>query len=130
MISSPAIRRRQRGMTLLGMLILVSFVGMFVFAAVRLTPVYMEYMNVVKSLEALKTEAGAGAAVGVIQRSLERHFEIDDVHSVLPKDIEITREDGGLAVHAVYDAYAPFVGNVGFVVHFDKTVMVTGTNNP
>jgi hypothetical protein len=130
MISGPVIRGRQRGMTLLGMLFLVSFIGLFVFAAVRLTPIYMEYMNVVKSLESLKSEAGAGASVGAIQRSLEKHFEIDDIHSLSPKDVEVTREDGGLAVHAVYDAYSPFIGNVGFVVHFDKTVMVGGANTP
>ena len=61
----PAIRRRQRGMTLIGMLFLVSFIGLFIFAAVRLTPVYVEYMNVAKALESMKTEAGAGTSVSV-----------------------------------------------------------------
>jgi len=130
MMRNHAVRRRERGMTLLGMLILVSFVGLFVFAAIRLTPVYMEYMNVVKALEGLKTEAGAGASVQAFQRELERRFEIDDVHSIAPKDIEVARDGGATTVRATYDAYAPFVANVGFVVHFDKTVTVAGANAP
>ena len=38
--------RRERGMTTLGLIILVAFVGMFAFAGLRLTPVYLNYMKV------------------------------------------------------------------------------------
>ena len=130
MVSGPAIRRPQRGITLIGMLCLVSFVGLFVFAAIRLTPVYMEYMNIVKALESLKAETAAGASVVVMQRALERQFDIDDVHSLTSKDIEIARDGSELTVRASYDAYAPFIGNVGFLVHFDKVVTVSGAAGP
>jgi hypothetical protein len=112
------------------MLCLVSFIGLFVFAAIRLTPVYMEYMNIVKALESLKAEAATGANVAGIQRALERQFDIDDVHSLTSKDIEIARDGGELTVRATYDAYAPFIGNVGFLVHFDKLVTVSGAAGP
>ncbi|MDH3363702.1 MAG: hypothetical protein OEM45_08345, partial [Gammaproteobacteria bacterium] len=38
--------RRQAGVTTLGLVILVAFVGLFAFAAIRLTPVYLNYMKV------------------------------------------------------------------------------------
>ena len=98
--------------------------------AVRLTPVYVEYMNVVKALESLKTEAGAGSSVAAIQRSLEKQFDIEDVKSLTAKDIEISRDGGELTVRATYDAQTPFVGNVGFVVHFDKTVTMSNAAAP
>ena len=126
MVPGPAVRRRQRGMTFIGTLVLVSFLGLFVFAAVRLTPVYLEYMNVVKAIESLKADAAAGGTVAVYQRALERQFDIDNVHSLTPKDIEFSRDGGELTVHAAYDAYTPFIANVGFLVHFDKTVTVAG----
>jgi hypothetical protein len=121
---------RQRGITLLGMLILVSFIGVFIYAAVRLTPVYMEYMNIAKGLENLKTEAGSGATAASIQRTLDKHFDIDDVHSITAKDVEVTRDGNDLTVHVAYDAYAPFIANVGFIVRFDKTVTVSGASGP
>jgi hypothetical protein len=130
MVPVPTVRRRQRGITLIGMLFLVSFIGLFVFAAVRLTPVYMEYMNIVKAHNSLKGDAGGGGNVAAIQRALDRQFDIDDVHSVTAKDIEIARDGGELTVHATYDAYTPFIGNVGFLVHFDKVVTVTGASGP
>jgi len=130
MVPGPAIRQRQRGITFIGMMFLVSFLGIFVFAAVRLTPVYLEYMNVVKALQSLKADAAGGGAVAVFQRALERQFDIDDVHSITPKDVEFTRDGGVLTVHAMYDAYTPFIANVGFVVHFDKTVTLGGAPAP
>ena len=37
----PSRHARQRGMTTLGFLILVVFIGLFAFAALRLAPVYL-----------------------------------------------------------------------------------------
>jgi hypothetical protein len=130
-MANPAMKlERQRGITLLGMLILVAFVGVFIYAGVRLTPVYVEYMNIAKGLENLKTEAGPGATTASIQRTLEKHFDIDDVRSITSKDVEVTRDGTDLQVHVAYDAYAPFIANVGFLVRFDKTVTVSGASGP
>ena len=48
--------RRQGGMTTLGMIILVAFVGMFVFAGIRLTPVYLNYMKVAGVINGVQEE--------------------------------------------------------------------------
>jgi hypothetical protein len=130
MVPARSIRQRQRGITFIGMVFLVSFIGLFVFAAVRLTPVYLEYMNVVKALESVKADAAGGGTAVVLQRAIERQFDIDNVHSITPKDIEFSRDNGELTVHAAYDAYTPFIANVGFLVHFDKTVTVAGATSP
>ena len=130
MSHSAVIPHRQRGITVLGLLILVSFIGVFLYAGVRLTPVFLEYMNVAKVLEGLKCEVGSGATAASIQRTIEKHFDIDDVHSITAKDVEVSREGTDLQVHVAYDAYTPFVANVGFLVHFEKTVTVTGASGP
>ena len=38
-------KRQQAGMTTLGLIILVVFVGLFAFAGIRLTPVYLNYVK-------------------------------------------------------------------------------------
>ena len=130
MFDSPAIHGRERGMTFLGLLMLLAFVGVFLYGGVRLVPVYVEYMNVAKALEALKGDAAGGGSVPAFQRTLERQFDIEDVHSVTPKDIEFSREGNSVVARAVYDAYAPFIANVSFVVHFDKTVTLAASSGP
>jgi hypothetical protein len=122
------LRRRERGITAIGLLILVSFIGLFVYAGIRLMPVYLEYFSVLKAVESLKTDAEAGPPA--MRKALEKHFDIEDIHSLSWKDIEIRKEGTSYAVHVLYDAETPFVGNVGFIVHFDKTVSLSAAAAP
>ena len=119
---------RERGITAIGLIILVDFVGLFVYAGIRLLPVNLEYFNVVKSVEGLKSDADQGPPA--MRVALEKRFDIEDIKSVSWRDMEITKNGRGWDVHVVYDAETPFVGNVGFIVHFDKTVTLSGSAGP
>ena len=56
-------KRQQAGMTTLGLVILAAFVGLFAFAGIRLTPVYLNYMKVVGVVEGVREEFdGTGAS--------------------------------------------------------------------
>jgi hypothetical protein len=120
--------RRERGMTTIGLIILITFVGLFVYAGIRLTPLYLEYFNVVKAVEGLKSDADQGQAA--MRVGLEKRFDMDDIKSLNYKDVEITKEGSTWVVHVAYDAQTSFVGNVGFIVHFDKTVDLAGSSGP
>jgi len=120
--------RRERGMTTLGLVTLIGFVGIFVYAGIRLVPVYLEYFNVVKALEGLKSDAEGGPSQ--MRISLEKRFDIEDIKSLDWKSVEITKEGPNWSVHAAYDAETTFLGNVGFIVHFDKTVLVNASGTP
>jgi hypothetical protein len=122
------LRSRERGMTTLGLIILVTFVGLFVYAGIRLVPIYLEYFSVLKAVEGLKSDADAGPQA--MRVSLEKRFDIDDIKSVDWRDIEITKDGRGWLVHVAYDAQAPFIANVGFIVHFDKSVSLSGSAGP
>jgi Domain of unknown function (DUF4845) len=114
--------RRQRGMTLLGILIILGVLGIFVLAAVQLAPAFLEYQTVAKALDGVKSAGETQPAQ--ITRSIEKTFDIGDVKSIEAKEVEISREDDQLIVHAVYDYKAPFIANVSFLVHFDKRVEI------
>jgi hypothetical protein len=117
-------RNRQRGITAIGFVILAMFIGLFVYAGIRLLPVYMEYMNIAKALDKLKQDSTGLDSQTAIRNVLDKAFNIDYVSSLDARDILITREGNNWSVRAEYDAPAPFVGNVSFVVHFDKIVIL------
>ena len=117
-------RQRQKGMTFMGLVILVAFLGIFVYAGITLLPAYLGYMKVAKALTDLKTELTGTITQSAIQRTLARRFDLEDVTFYDPKSVEITHEDAGWTVHAAYDDVRPFLFNVSFVVHFDKTVVL------
>lgn len=118
-------RARQAGMTTLGMIILVVFVGLFAFAGIRLTPVYLNYMKIVGVIDGIEKEFdGQAPSRAAIRNSIMRRFDVESVTQIAARDIEITTVDGGFEVTAAYEHKAPFIGNVSFAVDFRKTTKV------
>ena len=119
-------RQRQQGMTFIGLLCILAMAGVIVYAGIRLVPVYLNYMNIVHTMQAVASEAkGETPDIGSIRNSLERHWEISTISAVDFKDVEITKDDGGgVLLHIAYDDSEPYLANVSLAVHFDKTVKV------
>ena len=112
-------------MTTLGMLILVVFIGLFVFAGLRLTPVYLNYFKVNGVVEGVQKEFdGQNPTRTAIRGSIARRFDIESVSVITARDVKVTAVDGGFEVAAVYAHEAPFIGNLSFVVNFNKTALV------
>ncbi len=125
----PALMRRtqsrQAGVTTVGFLILAVFIGLFAFAGMRLSPVYLNYMKITGVLDGVYKEFDSqNPSRASIQRSIVRRFDVESVSVITARDIKIVNESGGFRIEAVYDHMAPFIGNVSFSVHFDKKVLV------
>ena len=118
-------RARQAGMTTLGFIILAVFVGLIAFGAIRLTPVYLNYMKVAGVLDGVHMEFdGQNPSRGAIRTSISRRFDVESVSVLTARDITVTADNTGFVVAATYDHTAPFIGNISFTVHFDKQVLV------
>jgi hypothetical protein len=118
-----AMRNRQRGVTFIGWLFLLTPMVVVIYAGIRIAPIYLNYMKVAKALNQVATEYRAGgASATAIKTNLDRHFEIDMINYPDWKDIKVTHEDGGWLVEASYDDEAPLFQNVSLRVTFDKKV--------
>lgn len=123
--SGLSLKHRQVGMTTLGLIILVSFVGLFAFGGIRLTPIYLNYMKVAGVVTGVQEEFdGTNATRAAIRKSVAKRFDIESVGIITAKDIKVTKQDGGHMVAATYSHKAPFIANVSFVVDFDKQAMI------
>ncbi len=117
--------RRQAGVTTLGFIFLGLIIGLIAFGAIRLTPVYLNYMKVVGVIDGVFNEFdGQAPTRAAIRSSVSRRFDVESVSVITYRDVEITQVDGGFEVAAVYDHTSPFIGNISFTVHFDKTELV------
>lgn len=116
---------RQAGITTVGFLILAVFIGLFAFAGMRLSPVYLNYMKIAGVLDGVFKEFDSqNPSRASLQKSIRRRFDVESVSVITARDIKIVNESGGFRIEAVYDHMAPFIGNVSFSVHFDKKVLV------
>lgn len=119
-------RGNQRGMTFLGILVLVIFIGAWVYSGIRLAPKYLEYMKVASTLEKVRDEYSANpeSTEFMLRKAVERHFNIEAVYVITENDVEIRRDGGTFYMRANYEETVPLVANISFLVSFDKTVEV------
>ena len=122
-------RHTQRGVTFIGWLFLLSMIGIVVYQGIRLTPVYLNYLKVVRSLDRLKEPGAEGTNAGpssaqTLRTTLARSFEVNSIDLPDLKDIDIHREGEHWVAIADYDDDAPLFGDITLVVHFHKEVDV------
>ena len=112
-------------MTFLGWLFVLAIIGVFVIAALRLVPVYLEYYRINTVLTGLKAEKVDGVAnKREIRDYLYKRFDIEAIGRVKAKDLTVTAKSEVYEVRANYDARTPFIGNVHFIITFDKKVEI------
>ncbi len=117
--------RSQQGMTFVGLLCILALVGIIGYAGLRLVPLYLNYMKVARSMDVTAAEfKGENPDLGGIRRSLEKHWQIEDISGVEAKEVEVLKDEGSVSMHVAYDDSVPYISNVSLMVHFDKTVKV------
>ena len=116
--------RRQRGVTFIGWLFLLIPVGIIVYMAIRLVPIYLNYQRVAHSLTQtaidLKTEDMATLTPLLIRGALSRHFDVESITFPDVKDVAVTRDGTGWTIEAKFEDSAPLIYNISLVVDFDK----------
>jgi hypothetical protein len=119
-------RHSQRGITFIGWLFLLIPIAILVYCGIRVTPMYMNFMNVSKALNQVATQAKSGSAMNAqeLKTSLEKNFDVQAIERPTPKDIEIHRDGEHLTAIADYEDVAPIFGNISLLLHFHKEVEV------
>jgi hypothetical protein len=117
-------RHSERGVTFIGWLFLLLPVAILLYAAIRLTPIYLNYMRVSKSLIQVAQEAKTTSSTNLqeLRLSLSRRFDIESIEHPDPREVDIHREGDHWVVVADYEELAPMFGNVSLLVQFHKQV--------
>jgi|SRR5580692_4167101 hypothetical protein len=122
--------RRQRGITLIGWVILLVPVAILAYVGIRLVPIYLNYMRVAHSVEQtaseMKTDEGTTLTPVLIRATLGKHFDIESITFPDVKDVSITRDGSSWLIEAKFEDTAPLFGNISMVVDFDKVGKIGG----
>jgi hypothetical protein len=115
----------QKGITMIGFVILLCVVGFFAYAAMKLIPVYSEYFGIVKAMKQLQTEPGIESkSIDEIRALLNVKFSVQYVDdNTIPKGgYQLVTENGQRSLRIAYDKDIPFIYNIDLLAHFSKTV--------
>ncbi len=113
---------KQRGLTLLGFIMVAAIVVAMALIALKLFPVYQEYYAVTQAMDAVAAEANVTAkSPAEIRQMLFNRFYISYVDSVKKTDVKFSRRNG-YKMNVAYEVRKPMVGNIDVVTVFNKTV--------
>jgi hypothetical protein len=120
----------QRGMTYLGMLILMIGIAVAAIVVIKVMPLYTENLKVQSSLKSLAEDVRTQhdpVTAPELERLLLNRLSINDVEHVSKDDIEITKQNGRTVVAVSYEARVPLFYNLDLVARFpDNHVDVGG----
>lgn len=114
-------RKQQLGVSLKGLVIWLAIGGFAAVMAAKLLPYYIEYFAVKKMLAAMEQSGDLNGTVRDIRNSFDRRNAIEDVKSVGPNDLEITKEGGQAVVTAMWSVKVPLVSNISACIDFTAT---------
>ena len=111
---------RQRGLSLMGLIITLGVVAFFALMGFKLLPAYLEYWTVQRIVKDLahSPELRGGAPRDVIA-AFDRRGVIDNVTSVTGKELEINKVGDGFEITASWSKRVPLFGNINACMDFE-----------
>ena len=118
-------RREQQGITGIGFIIIAAFMGLFVFAALQLAPIYLEHIKVASILTDVKGELdGSQPTITSIRTAIGKRLDIESVSGINVTGFKLAKTDAGFQVSVSYESRARYIANIYLVVVFDKSVEI------
>lgn len=112
-------RNRQLGLSL-GGLIFGSVVLIFVvLLGLKVGPKYMEYFTAKEAITAIANSGETSPTE--IRRSFDARQAIDEMPSLRPSDLVISREGGQVVISFAYRKEIPLFANVGLYIDFQAS---------
>ncbi len=112
-----SVARRQRGVTLLGLVFWAIVLGFIGYVAVRVLPTVNEFITIQRSID--KIAAAAPGTVAEIRTAFERQKEIEyAIQSISGKDLEITKENDRVVINFAYQKEVPVAGPVYILLKY------------
>lgn len=117
---------KQKGMTLIGFIFVLSFVVFISYIGMKIAPIYMEYYSVVSAMNGVAAERGSArlSPYDIRVRILNRLYVSYSDDNVKEKHIKLTRNNG-VNLRIAYEVRKPVIGNLDVVAKFDKSVRLS-----
>lgn len=112
-------KRTQRGMTLIGFILVLAVAGVFIYMGMKLIPMYSEYFAVKQAMEQMSKDAGmASYDAARIKDLFTRRMETSYAENVKPEHVKLVRKDSGWLMTVEYEVRRPLIANIDVVGHF------------
>lgn len=114
--------KRQRGVTLTGMILVCVLLVVVLLVGFKLVPVYVEYNTIKKDFDAMAHDpALQKASVPEMRRAWDSRSIVNNTQSVTASDIDFRRDGGAWVISADYSVKVPLFRGVSACFDFHPT---------
>jgi len=118
MTAELASSRRQRGVTLFGLMFWAVLIGFGALITMRVLPTINEYYTIQRAVEKIAREGGT--TVPEIRNAFEKQKQIEySITSVSGKDLNITKENEQVVVSFAYDKEIELMAPVYLLIKYE-----------
>ena len=112
----------QRGFSLNSLMIGGVIFAVAALLAMKVLPDWIEYGKVVKAIKGTAADTSLKeASVAQVRAAYARRADIDEIRTVSPQDLDITKEAGDLVISVTYTRKIALFGNASLVFYFEAS---------
>lgn len=121
---------RQKGMTLIGFLLMFVIFGFYVLLALKLGPIYFDYYKIKMSIDSLKKEHDiVDKPPRDIIAALQKRWDVNDIRRITAdKSVVVEKHSGSTTLLLDYEVEEPIFGNVSALIKFNQSVTLGDPN--
>lgn len=117
---------RQRGLSLISLIVTFAVVGFLAVIVMRLIPVYLDDNSITSAMASVASELPPNASINEVRKRLNKNLEINSVTIVKGADFQLTKDGELNLIYIEYEARAPFIANIEFAVVFEHEAVLGG----
>lgn len=120
--------RSQRGITLIGFVVVLAVVGLFAYAGMKVFPIYEQFFSVRSAMKGVASEPGVAdmdpaKIKDLFFRRLYVNYADEDLK---PENVKIDRKDRGYTMTVIYEVRRPLIADLDIVGKFNETQDLIG----
>jgi type II secretory pathway pseudopilin PulG len=115
MTLAARMHRKQKGISLVGLIIVLAIIGLFAVLAMKVTPTVTEYFSIKKAIVSVKA---AGGGIPEMRSAFNRQAEVGYIDAISGKDLEILKNGEDVEINFAYQKTIPLVGPVSLLIDY------------
>jgi hypothetical protein len=118
--------RKQKGMSVLGWLLILAIVAFLASTAFKIIPHYLDFFSLEKIIGSVETEKALEIrTIPDFYSHVSKGMQVNGIRDLdLDKALKVTLENNEFQAHLQYEKREPLVENLDLVVRFDKEFRV------
>ncbi len=109
---------KQRGLALSSLIFWCIGIALVALIGMKVVPSVMEYQTILKAIKTIASGSSNQSTVADIRKSYAGYASVNNISSVQPNDLEITKEGGVVVLSFSYEKRIPLFANVSLVIDY------------